>query len=248
MSRPRRTRIELPIAQLLPNLITVAAICAGLTAIRLAFEGWFEAAVLLILVASVLDGLDGRLARLLKSESAMGAELDSLADFLNFGIAPGLLIYLWAFQDVHNASWVAVLFYVLCCVLRLARFNIGNRNKTDDAPSVYFVGVPTPAGASLVMLPLYLSFMWKDAPHWPPLLIGLYMILVGLLMISRLPTWSGKSTTVYRENVPFLFIGSVCIVAALLSFPWATLVFLDVIYLFGIVWTWRIHSTAVKED
>ncbi|HSG56470.1 MAG TPA: CDP-diacylglycerol--serine O-phosphatidyltransferase, partial [Paracoccaceae bacterium] len=183
MAKPTRTKGELPLTSLLPNLVTVAAICAGLTAIRFAFQGSFEAAVTLILVAGVLDGLDGRLARMLKSESALGAELDSLADFLNFGIAPALILYVWAFQDMRNLGWIAIVIYALCCVLRLARFNIGNKSEVSEGPKKFFVGVPAPAGAMLVMLPMFLSFIWARTPILPAGLIGVYMIGVGLLMV-----------------------------------------------------------------
>lgn len=236
---PVRLRRELPIVQLLPNLVTVAAICAGLTAIRFAASGNFTTAVQLVLVAAVLDGLDGSLARLLKSASALGAELDSLADFLNFGIAPALLLYFWAFQDMRNLGWIAVVIYALCCVMRLARFNVGSKADTSDKPASHFEGVPSPAGALLVMLPLFVSRAMPGLPDIPDTVIGLYMLGVGLLMIGRLPTWSLKSLTIRRENVRYLYVGFVCFLAALISYPWMTLMLLDLAYLASLLWAWR---------
>ena len=148
---PRSQKTELPLFQLVPNLITLAAICAGLTAIRFAFQGSIEYAVALIVLAAVLDGIDGRLARALKSESELGAELDSLADFLNFGVAPALTLYAWTLSEPRGAGWIAVLVYAICCVMRLARFNVSRSETTGD--SAYFEGFPSPAGAMLVMLP-----------------------------------------------------------------------------------------------
>ena len=236
---PARLRRELPIVQLLPNLVTVAAICAGLTAIRYAASGNFTVAVQLVLLAAVLDGLDGGLARLLKSASALGAELDSLADFLNFGIAPALLMYFWAFQDMRNLGWIAVVIYALCCVMRLARFNVGTKALTSDKPASHFEGVPSPAGALLVLLPLFIDRAFPALPDIPDALIGIYMLCVGLLMIGRLPTLSLKSLTIKRENVRYLYVGFVCFLAALISYPWATLMALDLLYLGSLLWAWR---------
>lgn len=240
MRPPRRKpKVELPFIQLLPNLMTVTAIVAGLSSIRFAFEGEFQLAAMLILLAGVLDGIDGKLARLLKSESALGAELDSLADFLNFGVAPGILIYVWAFQDMRSAGWIAAILYSLCCVMRLARFNIGMKARSEEGAPAYFVGVPAPAGAFLVMLPIFVAFAWPAVPVAPGPLVAVYMLCVGLLMISRLRTYKFTSVTVYREYVPLAFLGFVCVVGALLTFPWATLVLLDLGYALGLIWGWR---------
>lgn len=240
----RKSKSDMPIVHLLPNLLTVVAICAGLTAIRFGFQGDFERAVQLILVACVLDGIDGRLARLLKCESQIGAELDSLADFVNFGIAPALITYVWAFQDMRNEGWIAVLIYTVCCVIRLARFNVGNKSEMNKTDSDFFVGVPSPAGAMLVMLPMFVSFIFSDAPIVPPALVGIYMVGIGLLMISRIPTWSFKVMTIPREKVKYLFIGFVLLVAALLTYPWFTLVAIDLTYITGVIWAARSRKTA----
>lgn len=236
---PVRSRRELPIVQLLPNLVTVAAICAGLTAIRYAADSNFIVAVQLILLAAVLDGIDGGLARLLKSASALGAELDSLADFLNFGVAPALLMYFWAFQDLGNLGWIAVVIYALCCVLRLARFNVTAKAAASEKPAAHFEGVPSPAGALLVLMPLFIDRAVPGFPEIPDAIIALYMLGVGLLMIGHLPTWSLKSVTIKRENVRYLYVGFVGFLAALISYPWITLMAMDVLYLLSLLWAWR---------
>lgn len=234
---PRRPRKEFSLTNLLPNMMTVAAICAGLTAIRFGVDGNYEPAVLLILLAAVLDGLDGRLARALGSDSEMGAELDSLADFLNFGVAPPLILYFWALQDMRAAAWISVLVFTVCCVVRLARFNASSKAEEGaNKLSEFFVGVPAPAGAALVMLPMFASFSVGEEPLFPGLLIMLYMMGVGLLMISRIPTWSFKTARVSRENVKFFLVAFVAVVAALFTFAWTTLVILCLVYVGVVIW------------
>lgn len=246
---PRKPRKEFALIQLLPNMLTVAAICAGLTAIRFGVDGNYERAVLLILLAAVLDGLDGRLARALGSDSEMGAELDSLADFLNFGVAPPLILYFWALEDLRGAAWISVLVFTVCCVVRLARFNA--TSKADEGTSKlseFFVGVPAPAGAALVMLPMFASFAVSDTPIFPPLLIMLYMMGIGLLMISRIPTWSFKTVRVSRENVKFFLVAFVAVVAAVLTFAWTTLVILCLAYVAVVIWALLIRRPKVDTD
>ena len=230
---------SLPIIQLLPNMLTITAICAGLTAIRFGFEGEFDTAVRLILLACVLDGIDGRLARLMRSQSLVGAELDSLADFVNFGVAPALILYTWGLQDLPRIGWIAVLFFAICCVLRLARFNVSSRSETEQADSDFFVGVPSPAGAALVMLPMFVAFMLPDLPLAPPELIAMYMAVIGVLMISRVPTYSFKNLSVPRENAGLLLLGLVLLAAALLTYIWVTLVALSLAYIAGVLWGLR---------
>jgi len=239
MSEPKNTsRSDFSPIQLLPNVMTIAAICIGLSAIRFGVQGDYKLAVQMILAAGVLDGLDGKLARRLGSDSDMGAELDSLADFLNFGVAPPLIVYYWALQDIKGLAWIAVLVFAICCVLRLARFNVGNKSETLNCESAYFEGVPAPAGALLVMLPMYLSFAFTNTPLLPDFLICGYMIFAGLLMISRVPTWSFKTTKISRENVKFFLVGIAVIGAAVLIFAWETLIVLCVAYVGTVIWSW----------
>lgn len=233
-----KTKSEFAVLQLLPNMLTIAAICAGLTAIRFGVQGNYLYAVQLILVASVLDGLDGRLARLLEADSKMGAELDSLADFLNFGVAPALIVYFWALQDVRGAGWIAALIYAVCCVVRLARFNVAGKSEDSDGAGGYFVGVPAPAGALLVMLPMYLSFAFNDARLLPNVVIGGYVVVIGLLMISHIPTWSFKTTRISRDNVKYFLVGFAFVAAAVWTFAWITLSVLCFAYAAMVVRAW----------
>lgn len=224
------SRRDMSLVQLLPNMMTVGALCAGLASIRFSAAGFFSAAVVMILLAAILDGLDGRLARFLKSESPLGAELDSLADFLNFGVAPGFLMYYWAFPAGNDFGWGAVLIYVVCTVLRLARFNIGNEVAAGLARLGKFQGVPSPAGAMLAMAPLYIAWQF---PQWPtapwPVLAG-WLVIVGLLMISKLPTPSLKSVRVPTDRAAFVVIGGIVLVVVLLRYPWAVMSGLSVAY------------------
>ncbi|MGR3462972.1 MAG: CDP-alcohol phosphatidyltransferase family protein [Roseovarius sp.] len=235
MSRPPRK--ELTLAQLLPNMLTVAAICAGITAIRMGVQGDYVRAVQLLLIAGVLDGLDGRLARLLRSTSAMGAELDSLADFVNFGVAAPLVIYLWGLQDMRHAGWIAVLFFAVCCVMRLARFNVSSREEGAKGGSgAYFQGLPSPAGALLAMLPMFFAFALPGMAQPPAPLVALYMAAVGLLMISPVPVWSFKRTKISRENVKFFLLAFACVAAALTLFTWGALIVICLAYVAVVVW------------
>lgn len=240
---------ELPLTSLLPNLMTVGAICAGLTAIRFAFQGNFEASVQLILLACILDGLDGRVARMMKSESQLGAELDSLADFANFGIAPALMLYAWALHDLKGAGWIAVMFFAICCVLRLARFNVDSKAEVDldvDDSSEFFVGVPAPAGALLVLLPMFLSFLWFDNLQSHGGYIAVYMVFIGFLLVSRIPTYSFKTTMVHRNRIQFIMIGFTVLAAMLLTYPWSSLVAFDVVYFGIIIWSFFKFRKAHK--
>lgn len=220
---------ELSLNQLLPNMLTLSAVCAGVSAIRFGVDGNYVLAVQLILAAAVLDGLDGRLARALDSQSKVGAELDSLADFVNFGVAPPLVLYFWGLKSMPNIGWLAVLFFAVCCVVRLARFNVSNAAETSG-DNRFFTGVPAPAGALLVMLPLYVSFAVSDHRIMHSVLICGYMVLIGTLMISRIRTWSFKSMKIPRERVRYFFVGSALLGAALLIFTWVSLAALCVAY------------------
>lgn len=224
--RPRR----LSILGLLPNMLTVGALCAGVTAMRFAIEGHFRAALLLILLAAIMDGLDGRLARLLRSESQIGAELDSLCDFVNFGVAPGLILWMWALQDMRAAGWIAVLIYVVSCLLRLARFNIGNRAIDKAAEKSGFQGVPSPAGALLAFLPMFAAFALGRTDPLAPALVAVWMAGVGGLMIGRFRTPSFKGLSFRADMVRYVIVGFAALLAALLAYPWATLVALNLVY------------------
>jgi CDP-diacylglycerol--serine O-phosphatidyltransferase len=228
---------ELLLLKLLPNLVSILALCSGLTAIRYAIAGNFTLAVLLIGVAAALDGLDGRLARMLKSESAIGAELDSLCDFVNFGVTPALVLYLWGLRPETSLGWIAVLVYAVCCMLRLARFNVGSKVAVGEAAEkTVFIGVPSPAGALLVLSPLYLAFALDRTLQIPPVLVAAWMVAIGALMISRVRTPSLKRITVSPDLARYVLVAAVVVVAAVLTYPWVTLLALCLAYLAGVLW------------
>ena len=229
--RPDDAPRELLLLKLLPNLVSILALCAGLTAIRFAISDNFGMAVLLIGTAAALDGLDGRLARMLKSESAIGAELDSLCDFVNFGVTPAIVLYLWGLRTETSLGWIAVLVYAVCCMLRLARFNVGSRTTGEAAEKTSFIGVPSPAGAMLVLMPIYVVFALDEAFVMPPVVISAWMLGVGALMISRVRTPSLKRITIAADYARYALVGSVVLVAALLTYPWVTLTVLSASYL-----------------
>lgn len=238
---------ELTVVQLLPNLLTLAALCAGLTAVSYGIQGHFASAVLLILAASVIDGVDGKLARLLNSESPMGAELDSLADFLNFGVATPILLYLFALQEMPRIGWISVLMFAVCCVIRLARFNVGKKSEFEGTKNEFFVGVPAPAGALLILLPVFWTFLFPETLAIPTLLICLWMIVVALLMISHIPTYSFKMMTISRVNVKYFMLGFAFLVAALLNYLWATLMALTLAYFCSVIWAWGKHMGRKRK-
>jgi CDP-diacylglycerol--serine O-phosphatidyltransferase len=229
---PKRRRFRpIPVRTLVPNVITLLALCAGLTAVRLAIEGKLEFALAAIVLAAVLDGIDGRIARLIKGTSRFGAELDSLADFVNFGVAPALILYFWDLHELRSAGWIAALVFAICAGLRLARFNVATDDPNRPAwASNFFVGMPAPAGAITVLLPIYVNFL--GAPEWAPITF-LYTLLIAFLMVSRLPVFSGKrlGTRVPREMVLPVFVVVVLFVALLLSYPWTVLTLGTLVYL-----------------
>jgi CDP-diacylglycerol--serine O-phosphatidyltransferase len=237
--RRRRFR-PIPVRMLVPNVITLLAICAGLTAIRLSTEGRMELAVAAIVFAAVLDGIDGRVARMIKGQSKFGAELDSLADFVNFGVAPGLILYFWQLHDLNNVGWIAAMIFAISGGLRLARFNatMDDPNKPAFAAN-FFTGVPAPAGAITVLLPIYLAFLGMPTP--PAALTMLYTLLIAILMVSRLPVFSGKTIRmrVPPEMVLPVFVAVVFFIALLIGYPWHILSACTVLYLLSLPAGWK---------
>jgi CDP-diacylglycerol--serine O-phosphatidyltransferase len=230
-NEPRRRRFRpIPVRLLVPNVITLLALCAGLTAIRLAVEDRLEWAVAAIVFAAMLDAVDGRIARLIKGTSRFGAELDSLADFVNFGVAPALILYFWQLKELKSAGWIAAMVFATCAGLRLARFNVAIEDPNRPAWAAnFFVGMPAPAGAITVLLPIYLQFLGLPIPS--PLTF-LYTLAIAILMVSRLPVYSGKKLTrVPREMVLPVFVVVVLFVALLISYPWPVLTLGTLAYL-----------------
>ena len=249
LRRPRtRPRTSGPsFNRLIPNIMTMLGLCAGLTAVRFAIEGRWEHAAVLIVVAGAIDGIDGRLARLLKGTSRFGAEFDSLSDFLCFGVAPALVLYLWTLHDARGLGFAPCLLFAVCSALRLARFNA----SISDAPAMplagpppkpafaqsFFTGVPAPAGAGLALFPLFASLAFGEwgwaalaraVQH--PLVVGVLLVAVGALMVSTLPTWSFKNFKVRADYVLPLLLGIGAYVAVLLTEPWAALAAAGLIY------------------
>lgn len=247
----RRGPGGLPLRALVPNAITAGALCVGLTGIRFAIAGDFEKSVLAVLVAGMLDGIDGRIARLLKAQSRFGAELDSLADSINFGVGPALIVYLWSLQHMPRFGWFASLAFALCCVLRLARFNA--RIDMADEPKKqagFLTGVPAPVGAGLAFLPLYLWIASGRSEFADPLLVGGWLLLIAFLMISSVPTLSWSKLRPRRSIRIEVIAFTGLVVAALVAEPWLTLVGICVIYLavipFGLVAYARFRRRAAQ--
>ena len=242
---------EIPMRMVLPNLVTVLAICAGLSGIRFGFEGRFEPAVVMVLLAAFLDGIDGRLARMLKATSKFGAQMDSLADIVNFGVAPALVLYAFLLDRAGSFGWIAALLFTIACGLRLARFNV--LDEDNDRPiwqSEYFVGVPAPAGAVLVMLPLYLSFLRVGVePGRPAAFVATgFTILVAFLLVSRLPVYSGKSLKVPGDKVLPIILAVVLYVLLLMTYPWYTLTASVAGYLIFLPFSVRAYSKRAKRE
>lgn len=247
---------EIPLRLLVPNLITVLAICAGLTGIRLAFENRYELAVAMVLAAAFLDGIDGRIARMMKATSKFGAQMDSLADIVNFGVAPALVLYVFILDQARSFGWIAALIYAIAAGLRLARFNVMAERETKVPwQSEFFVGVPAPAGAMLVLLPVYLGFLGVP-PSAPVAFAGaVYTILIAYLLVSRLPVWSGKSETsrIRRDLVLPMILGVVLYVALLMSFTWEVLSLTVLGYLLSLPfgarsWRRRYGTLTIGEE
>ena len=226
----RRRRESLSLTYLLPNMVTILGLCAGLTAIRFVLGGRFDIAAALLIFAAAIDGFDGLLARRLNASSLIGGELDSLSDFLNFGVAPGLLVYQFALARDFSTGWMFVLVYTCCACLRLARFNISRDDVPTPGTKPHFVGVPAPGGAMLALLPLFLSLQgWIDMRD-APFLYGAWMALIGWLMISRVPTISSKALRVPRERSGLVLVGAAVIVGLMVTRFWILMVILDAVY------------------
>src|SRR5438128_1301315 len=242
LERRRRFR-PIPVRMLVPNFITLLAICAGLPASRLSTEGRMELAVAAIVFAAILDGIDGRVARMIKWQSNFGAELDSLADFVNFGVAPGLILYFWQLHDLNNGGWIAAMVFAISGGLRLARFNasIDDPNKPPYAAN-YFTGVPAPMGAILALLPIYLAFLGTPKP--PATLTAGYTLLIAFLMVSRLPVFSGKQVRlrVPPEMVLPVFVSVIFFIAILIGYPWHILSIGSVLYLASLPLGWKSYK------
>lgn len=250
MKRPLKRHLgPLPVRSLAPNILTVLALCAGLTSIRFVLQERWELAVIAIVAAAILDAFDGRVARLLKGATKFGAELDSLSDFLCFGVAPALLLYQWTLHELEGLGWTIVLAYSVCCALRLARFNTTSEQLADDdsgEQSKFFIGVPAPGAAYMALIPVSISFIGGEVVFRNPVLVGFIMVGLAFLMVSRVPTYSFKTIKVKREYVlpTLIFVGVGA--AILASYPWATLAGTAFIYMLTIPFSIRAHARLGK--
>lgn len=241
--RPMFRHSRVPVRMLVPNFFTLLGLCAGLTSIRMGIEGRYDLALAAIVFAACLDGIDGRIARLLKASSRFGAELDSLADFVNFGVAPAFLIFNWGLGDLKSAGWICVMIFALASALRLARFNAAIDDDKPRWQSNYFTGMPTPAAAIVLLLPVYLHHLGltglKDP--WALKVVLVYTLFIAFMMVSTIPTYSGKllGERIGREWVLPMFIVAVGGVAMLVTYPYETLTVLSLAYLAMIPVAWK---------
>ena len=234
--RPRRRIGAHSINRLIPNSLTLLALCAGITAMRFAIEGQWDRAVIAIVVAGVLDGLDGRIARALGATSRFGAELDSLSDFVCFGVAPAVAVYMWSLQELGGLGWALSLLFAVCCGLRLARFNVALDSKENMPPWTrdYFVGVPAPAGGGLAIMPLIFGLQFEHSFFASPWLNGVMLAGAAALMVSRLPTFAFKRLKVPGRHVVPVLLAVGAFAAFLISTPWVTLGVTGLVYLASI--------------
>ncbi len=233
---------RIKLRHIVPSMVTVFAICAGLSSIRMSLEGNIETALYFVLLAVLLDAADGKIARYLNSASPFGAELDSLADFFNFGIVPGFLLYNTLYIGTPHASlgFLATMVLAVCCALRLARFNLVPVLPVEMPKSPEtFVGVPAPALACLSLMPVFLHLNgWENTDL--PVLRALYIIGVGCLAVSTLPTLSIKHASIKRAHLPFAVIAAMILVVCLMSYPWSTLIVVNCLYLISLPLTYLV--------
>ena len=239
---------QLPISYLFPNIVTIIGLCFGMTSIKYALEGRWEIAVGLLVTSAFIDGMDGRLARLLNASSKFGAELDSLTDFINFGVAPILLLYFWSLNSfpIKGFGWAITLIYTICCSLRLARFN--STNNENPLKQEFFAGIPAPCGAGLLLIPIMLSFEWEFFIFKEyPILLAIYILLIAILMASQIPILSFKTMHI-KNNFFFPTLIIIAIFIALLIIkPWMVLPIIGLIYAMIIPISIILYSRRKKQ-
>tara|TARA_B100002019_G_scaffold215798_1_gene188395 strand:+ start:19 stop:822 length:804 start_codon:yes stop_codon:yes gene_type:complete len=219
------------VRMILPNMLTLIGVCIGLTSIRFALDGRFELAIIAILFAALIDGLDGRIARLIKGTSKVGKELDSLTDMISFGVAPAFIMYFWKLNTLERFGWLLCLVYVICVALRLARFNI-NSNQEPSWKDNFFEGVPSPAGGILVLTPLIISLSGFEIYQLNyNLIVPVFFIITSFLLISKFPTYSFKKIVIPRKSTIFLLFGIVLFFGLLLIYTFNVIAISSVVYL-----------------
>lgn len=246
----RRPMRDLPLTRLLPNMLTMMSLCSGLTAIRFGLQDKWEQAVLAIALSAIFDVLDGRVARMLGIASKFGAELDSLADCVSFGVAPGLMMYLWAFQgDLTGFGWVACLIFAVCNAMRLARFNtMLDDHEVPAWTKSFFTGVPAPAGAGLGLMPLILVLAFGEGATLPMPILSGWLVLVGALMVSRLPTFAMKNRRIAPIWIVPIMLGVLFMISNLITNTWRTFFVLGFLYMLSIPCSYYSFERRQKAD
>ncbi len=254
MARVSRLSEDVPFTRFFPSAITLAGLCAGATAIPFAMYGNWKGAVAAVVVAAILDTMDGWIARLIGAGSEFGAQLDSLADLVSFGIVPSIVVYMWTLTQAGGAGWVMALIYAMCCAVRLARFNVESVDA-DAPPAKHFTGMPTPIAACLVLLPMQLTFQFSDPTFRNPMVTAVMIAAVSILMVSRVPTFSLKRLRVPQHLRKSLIVLSLPIIASAVLYPWATLAAGLIVYLatipFGVVQfanERRLRRISLRDD
>ncbi len=244
--RRRLRKSEQPISRLFPNMVTIAGLCCGLSAIRFAMTPRWEIAVAFIIAAALIDGMDGRLARMLGATSVFGAQLDSLSDFVCFGVSPALVMYMWTLHDIKGFGWAAVLFFSVCTALRLARFNTGLFEEKQPWEKQFFTGVPSPAGGILCLLPLMISFQFDNITI-PPFVVAIHLLVVGTLMSSRIPTFAGKHIRIKHDWIPMFMLTATALLVLFIIEPWLSLIVISVVYLVSILFSVQRHRRLSRQ-
>ena len=235
------------VRMILPNMLTLIGVCIGLTSIRFSFNGQFDLAIIAIIFAALIDGLDGRIARLIKGTSKVGKELDSLTDMISFGVAPAFIMYFWTLSSLGRLGWLICLIYVICVALRLARFNV-NSNQESSWRDNFFEGVPSPAGGILVLTPLVISmtdFNYIKLDN--NIIVPIFFITTSLLLISKFPTYSFKKIVIQRKTTIFLLFGIVLFFGFLLIYPFIAISISAIGYLFMLPISY-FHYNKLKKN
>ena len=236
------------VRMILPNMLTLIGVCIGLTSIRFSFNGQFDLAIIAIIFAALIDGLDGRIARLIKGTSKVGKELDSLTDMISFGVAPAFIMYFWTLSSLGRLGWLICLIYVICVALRLARFNI-NSNQEPSWRDNFFEGVPSPAGGILVLTPLVISMTNFDLIKIDNNIIApIFFIVTSLLLISKFPTYSFKKIVIQRQTTIFLLFGIVLFFGFILIYPFIAISISAILYLLMLPISYFHYNKLKKQN
>ena len=233
---------------LLPNILTLAGVCLGISSIKFSIDGNFSLAVVLILLAAILDALDGRIARLIKGTSEFGKELDSLTDFVSFGIAPVFILYFWELQDYGKLGWAITLIYSVCCVLRLARFNLTKIDEMESWKNNFFEGIPSPAGGLLILMPLIYELTDLNLGLEIKKITPFLTVVIAILLVSKVPTLSLKKISISPKTTVFLLLGIGIVFIALLFYTLETLLIFGIGYLISIPVSIMIYNSQRKKN